>query len=77
MEADLQNVAKEAMQRDKVAGYLAVDQQGLCLAAEGVATESNAALIASISQLASRLEPGNTPVLQIDSSNWLVIIDIF
>ena len=52
----------------RVSGYLCVDSQGLLLSSEGTAKASAAAHIATISQLAEKLEPeGKSPVVRIET----------
>jgi len=75
MERELKDIADEVPQHPKVVGYLCVDSNnGLCLAADGIANEKTSGVIANIAQLANKLEPGKSPVVYIESDKSKILI---
>jgi hypothetical protein len=78
MESEIKEIGYEAVAREKVNGYMAIDGNGLCLVREGVASESMAGVLGTISFLAKQLGPEDkqtsNPVIQIKSRQRKILI---
>lgn len=75
MEKQLKEVSNDALNSQKVSGFLCVDKNGLCLTASGEANEKNSGTIASIAQLAQKLDNSNKPpVVCIESEKRKILI---
>ena len=58
MEKQLESAAAEVLAGPHVSGLVCVDQQGLCLLAQGEASPAIACNVASLASSAQSLEPG-------------------
>jgi len=74
MEKQLKEISTEALTNQKVSGFLCVDQNGLCLTASGEANERSSGTVASIAELAQKLDNSNSPVISIESDKKKILI---
>ena len=76
MEKVLEKHLDETFRLPGVAGVLCADENGLCLAAKGIAEKSAAGNIASIAKQAAQLHPNSSshPVICIESETGSVLI---
>lgn len=81
METNLLNVAEQASNQPGVAGYICVDNEGLCLAAKGQASQAMSGVIHQIAKLASKIEKpdekalsGSGPVIRVDLERYKMLI---
>jgi len=76
MEANVQAALQEAHQVDaslqgesKIAGLVVADSRGLCIQAQGAGQEKSAGLLAAVASQAALLEPGEQPVILLETKN--------
>jgi len=84
MDSEILNVAEYAVEQPGVSGYICVDKNGLCIAAQGQASESMSGIIRQISDLADKMEePGrkttsggskSPPVIRVDLERQKILI---
>ncbi|CAG2106616.1 unnamed protein product [Medioppia subpectinata] len=73
MEKELKEICGEALNSDKVCGFLCVDNNGLCLTACGDASEKSSGTVATIASLAQKLDSSN-PIVSIESDKRKILI---
>ncbi|CAG2161186.1 unnamed protein product [Oppiella nova] len=73
MEKQLKDISAEALNNDKVCGFLCVDNNGLCLTASGEANERSSGTVATIASLAQKLDSSN-PIVSIESDKRQILI---
>ncbi|KAI2798092.1 hypothetical protein BLOT_015134 [Blomia tropicalis] len=78
MEKALENVAAEALRNDRVTGYLCADNNGLCLAASGVADKAICPTLVRIAKLASKLDENkkDSMVLGVDTVGGKIYLPV-
>ncbi|KAJ2554710.1 hypothetical protein EV175_002498 [Coemansia sp. RSA 1933] len=81
MEEKIDEVIKDVYDKDPdVTGVVVVDESGLCLAMDGLMTESTAGLVASVASRAESVLPESnsasrsTPVVQIEAESVILTI---
>lgn len=90
MEEDILQVAKHAVKQPGVTGYICVDEDGLCLAAEGQASQSMSGIVHQLAELASKIEEptrlmgsssksrathkNESPVVRVDFEHYKMLI---
>jgi len=75
MEKALKKEVDEVMSQPSVTGVLCVDSDGLCLAAQGSASQTSSGLVAAVASQAAGLRPNTSApvvVLETDSGTTLI-----
>jgi len=82
MEASVQAALQEAHQVDaslqqgesRIAGLVVADSRGLCIQAQGAGQAKSAGLLAAVASQAALLEPGEQPVILLETKNHQYLV---
>lgn len=75
MESEILGVAEDAVNQPGVTGYICIDENGLCIAAKGQASQTMSGIIKQFADLATKIEDTNEPpVIRVDMEQRKIVI---